>query len=254
MRLLPLIFSMRWLTATTLALLIVVAVACAEPGASPPVTATSTSQTPLVSPIASSQPKEVTATSTNTVVPPTATVVSSATRLPDATSTTESTPIATALQPTALPTALPTETAIPTQTPGLPEDAPLLVIGDAVFVVELADTSVKRVKGLGERDSLDPQTGMLFVFESGRAGAFWMKGMRFPLDFVWIGDECTVVDIAENVPHADPSVPDRDLPIFESRKAAVYTFEINAGEIAANRVKVDDEVRFLNIDSKGADC
>ena len=40
---------------------------------------------------------------------------------------------------------------------------------------------------------------MLFVFPSGRTSAFWMAGMRFPLDFVWISENCTVSEITKIV-------------------------------------------------------
>ena len=68
-------------------------------------------------------------------------------------------------------------------------------IGSVTFAAEIANTGELRTKGLSERDALDSETGMLFIFDDGRASAFWMKGMRFPLDFVWIGSGCTVVAV-----------------------------------------------------------
>jgi hypothetical protein len=46
---------------------------------------------------------------------------------------------------------------------------------------------------------------MLFIFESEGLYSFWMKGMRFPLDMVWINAECAVVDITKEVPPPDPA-------------------------------------------------
>ena len=88
-----------------------------------------------------------------------------------------------------------------------------------------------RNKGLSGRDGLADMSGMIFVFESGRTSSFWMKGMRIPLDFVWIGEECTVVDTHSNVQPPDPGTNDGDLPLYKSGSPAVYTLEINAGKV-----------------------
>ena len=58
-------------------------------------------------------------------------------------------------------------------------DGPAVAVGNAVFQVEIADTPQLRSKGLSGRDGLADMSGMIFVFESGRASNFWMKGMRF---------------------------------------------------------------------------
>lgn len=174
------------------------------------------------------------------------------TKIPQAAPT--QTPQATAIPPTATQTPNPTATAIPSPTPMPTPSGPYLTIGETVFGAEIADTPELRSKGLGERDSLADQTGMLFIFPSGQASSFWMKGMRFPLDFVWIGEDCTVVDLTEDVQHSPPDAPSSDLEIFESGVPAAYTFEINAGEVSKFGVVIGDEVRFHNIESESATC
>ena len=152
----------------------------------------------------------------------------------------------------------PTATLAPTITPSPTSVAtpvgPSLTIGNAAFGVEIADTPELRSKGLGGRDSLAEQTGMLFIFQSGQASSFWMKGMRFPLDFVWIGEDCTVVDLTENVRHSSPETPSSELEIFESASPATYTFEINAGEVRRFDIEIGDDVRFHGIESEFAKC
>lgn len=133
-------------------------------------------------------------------------------------------------------------------------EAPEVTVGDVAFKAEVADTTPKRVRGLSGRESLPPQTGMLFVFDDGAASAFWMKDMRFPLDFVWIGADCTVVDITENVPNPAPDTPDSALPTYGSALPAAYNLEINAGETAQLGLQVGDEVNFANITSAQARC
>ena len=150
--------------------------------------------------------------------------------------------------PIATPEPKPTATVIPTPT------GPYITIGDATFAAEISDTPELRSKGLGERDSLPEQTGMLFVFPNGQASSFWMFGMRFPLDFVWIAEDCTVADLTENVQHYPPDTPSSELEIINPASPAAYTFEINAGEVAQFGIEIGDSVQFHNINSEFAKC
>ena len=119
---------------------------------------------------------------------------------------------------------------------------PTVTVGDAEFEVEIVHEPATRIKGLSGRDSLRAMSGMLFVFESGVASPFWMKEMHFPLDFVWIGKGCEVVDTTINVPPpADSSSP---LRLYESASPAVYTLEVNAGEIEKLGIQTGDPVHF----------
>ena len=128
-------------------------------------------------------------------------------------------------------------------------------MGGVEFEVEIVHTPAERARGLSGRDSLRPMTGMLFVFESGKASAFWMKDMRFPLDFVWIGEECGVVDTTLNAPQPS-GAPDSALLLYESASPAAYTLEVNAGELEALGIQKGDAVRFSGFpeDVVGAAC
>ena len=203
----------------------------------------------------------VVATATSTVASrataePTPAATPIPTTLPTETSTPAATqtPKATQVVATATQTPPPTATAVPSPTPVPTPTGPSVTVGTTVFAAEIADTPELRSKGLGERDSLPDRTGMLFIFPGGQASSFWMKGMRFPLDFVWIGEDCTVVDLTENVQHSPPNAPSSELKIFESESPAAYTFEINAGEVSQFGVEIGDDVRFSGIESEHAMC
>ena len=122
------------------------------------------------------------------------------------------------------------------------------------FGAEVVHTPADHAQGLSDRESLPPRTGMLFVFQSGVVSAFWMKGMRFALDFVWISADCEVAGVTVDVPPPDPNATDVSLPFYTSPAAAAYTFEINAGEIAEHSIEVGDPVTFSGISADGADC
>jgi len=77
-------------------------------------------------------------------------------------------------------------------------------IDGLVIEAELARTPEERARGLSGRESLAGDAGMLFVFQAEGQHAFWMRGMRFSLDFIWISSARRVVDMTENVPPPAP--------------------------------------------------
>lgn len=181
----------------------------------------------------------------------------SPTSLPTPVPTSTAIPLPTATvisEPTATVTILPTVTITPTVEPVETPSMPAVAIGGALFEVEIAATTDTRTRGLSGRERLAPQTGMLFVFEPAVASAFWMKEMLFPLDFVWIGKDCKVVDVTLNAPAPAPGTPDSSLPIYEIEAMAGYTLEINAGEVEALGIQVGDGVVFSDVEVEGGGC
>jgi len=111
-----------------------------------------------------------------------------------------------------------------------------------VFKIEIADNDAARARGLGYRASLPRDCGMLFVFERKERHTFWMKGMRFPLDFLWI-DGTKVADITQKVPA--PSVLAEKLPVYAPRVAVDKVLELNAGVVKKFGIAIGDTVSFL---------
>lgn len=108
-------------------------------------------------------------------------------------------------------------------------------IGEKKFVLEIADSSSKRQKGLSGGESLCEECGMLFVFEKPGQYAFWMKDMRFSLDIIWLlGDE--VVFVAHDVS------PDFS-GVIEPNVFADCVIEVNAG--SASALNLGERVEFL---------
>lgn len=117
-------------------------------------------------------------------------------------------------------------------------------IGQTLVNIELADTNDKRAKGLGGRQSMATDSGMLFVFPKVENYKFWMKGLSFPLDFVWIR-EGKVVDLVTDVPAPAKGQADNTLPIIESNEKVDQVLEVNAGFVRANNVQVGDSVQVI---------
>ncbi len=65
-------------------------------------------------------------------------------------------------------------------------DEGIVKIRENTFDVAVADTLVKRDRGLSGREPLLVNQGMYFIFPVALSYGFWMKEMNFPIDIVWI--------------------------------------------------------------------
>lgn len=111
--------------------------------------------------------------------------------------------------------------------PAVP-DVPHVVVGGTTVAVEVAATPADRARGLGGHTPLGEFEGMLFVFERPGHHAFWMKGMSFPIDIIWI-DDGRVVHVEAHVPPPDPGSSDLTLPVYVPSAPARYVLEVTAG-------------------------
>ena len=132
--------------------------------------------------------------------------------------------------------------------------SPTVTVGDAKFTVEVFTTSQERTRGLSGREVLEPGAGAIFVYEPGGASALWMKGMLFDLDFVWIDEDCTVVDVIQSAARPEPRTPDASLTRYKSSTPATYGLEINAGEAESARIRTGAPVRFSGFSVAGDGC
>lgn len=103
--------------------------------------------------------------------------------------------------------------------------------------VKVADTPERRSHGLMEVESLPDGTGMLFVFEEDRRGAFWMKDTLVPLDIAFIAADGAVLAIL----HMTPCVSD-PCERYDPRVAYRYALEVPAGWL--EEVGVDTDWRL----------
>lgn len=104
---------------------------------------------------------------------------------------------------------------------------------------ELADTNIKRTKGLSNKEKLAENQGMLFVFEKPGFYSFWMKEMKFPIDILWIDSEQKVIDLTENLS------PETFPQIFQPLKPVQYVLEVNAGFIKKYNIKIGDKIKII---------
>jgi uncharacterized membrane protein (UPF0127 family) len=120
-----------------------------------------------------------------------------------------------------------------------------LQVGDAKLRADVADDDAERALGLGGRARLGRDAGMYFVLTTDEP-RIWMKGMRFPLDLVWIHDD-RVVDVTPRVPDAPPGTRESQLPIYSPSKPANRVLEVNSGWAERNGVSAGDRVRLQDV-------
>ena len=114
-------------------------------------------------------------------------------------------------------------------------------IGDAKVLADIADTPDKMNLGLGIRDNMTESQGMLFPFQSEGQWGFWMSGMKFPIDIIWINADKQVVHIEHSLPPC-PNIA--DCPTHTPEKQAKYVLETTAGFAQRHNVTEGTKVEF----------
>lgn len=119
----------------------------------------------------------------------------------------------------------------------------LQISGKAQLNIEVADTKEERSKGLGGRESLASDSGMLFIFDTADKYRFWMKGVSIPLDFIWISGD-RIVDILVNIQPPGKDQPDESLPHYAPVVVVDKVLEVNAGFVENYNIRVGDKIEF----------
>ena len=117
---------------------------------------------------------------------------------------------------------------------------PKVCFDDDCFAVEVASTPQERAKGLMFREHLDPDKGMLFIFEREGRYSFWMKNTKLALDMIWIDDQARVVFIKKN---AQPCLQD-PCPSIRPDGEAKYVLEVVAGTAGRIGLTTRDKARI----------
>lgn len=107
-----------------------------------------------------------------------------------------------------------------------------VAIGNTNVQATVAASEKQRQQGLSGRTSLGELQGMLFVFGQPGRHSFWMQGMRFPIDIIWIRDG-VVVELLTDVP-----VPTGVPPVYTPEQEATSALEVNAGFVAKHKIRV----------------
>jgi uncharacterized membrane protein (UPF0127 family) len=106
--------------------------------------------------------------------------------------------------------------------------------------VEVADDDEERSTGLMNRERLDPDAGMVFLFEEPLNTTFWMKDTLIPLSIAFWNERGTIVAILDMEPcEADPC------PSYDPGTGFEGALEVNQGFFEEHGVEVGDTVELI---------
>ena len=117
---------------------------------------------------------------------------------------------------------------------GGPEERIEVRIGGEIFRIEVARSEEQKRQGLMNRKSLGAREGMIFVYETDRHLAFWMKDTNIPLTLAFLTKDGRITQIEELKPLSLKSVV--------SQRAVRYGLELPAGVLEELGVGVGDRV------------
>lgn len=120
------------------------------------------------------------------------------------------------------------------------ESAQTAEFGGVSLRIEYATTPEARERGLGGRNEMPDDYGMLFVFPKDGLHGFWMKDTLVPLDIFWLDAKGHVIYIAAEV--ATSSYPDVLYPATPAR----YVLETVAGFARARGIATGTPLLLKN--------
>jgi len=119
-------------------------------------------------------------------------------------------------------------------------------IGNITIDVEVANSPTKRARGLMNRENLEENAGMLFVFPTESKHRFWMANTLIPLDMIWISLDHEIVFIEQNVPPCTETGNIQALcKTYKPDSKAKFVLEVNGGWVEKNKVSVGQIVDLI---------
>jgi uncharacterized membrane protein (UPF0127 family) len=116
------------------------------------------------------------------------------------------------------------------------DQAQRIHIGAQTFNVEVAASPKESERGLSGRSALAADSGMWFVLPTPDWHGFWMQGMNFPIDLVWVSPARQVLGVITLQPCAGEYCR-----IHTPPSPVAYVLEINADAFAG---KTGDNVTW----------
>jgi hypothetical protein len=112
--------------------------------------------------------------------------------------------------------------------------------------VILAETMIKDIdlaRGMMFRDALGKDRGMILIHSAETPHPVFSYNLRIPLDLVWMDRNLRIVEIVAN---AQPckSRSAKQCPLYGGTVRSRYVLELNAGQVAANQLKMGERLRF----------
>lgn len=122
------------------------------------------------------------------------------------------------------------------------------VISGRIFRLETAITSDELARGLMQRDHLDADAGMIFIYPREQLLSFWMANCLIDLDILYLDSRGRIVSMYTM--NAEPLRDNNEsearyearLERYPSGRLAQYAVELQAGMIKTMKLKLGDRV------------
>ena len=109
------------------------------------------------------------------------------------------------------------------------------------ILVEIADTPYKQSIGLMNRERLEDNLGMFFIFNDEQRREFWMKNTLIPLDMIFLDKDFKIVNIVKN------AIPCKILncEVYSSLFPSKYVIEVNSGFVERYNLTLQTKVVYI---------
>jgi len=125
----------------------------------------------------------------------------------------------------------------------------IVIINDQILIADLAVTPKERELGLSIKKNMSENEAMLFVFDDESAHTFWMKGMHFSIDILWIDSDKRVVSIEHSLP---PCKSDGECATYTPSADSLYVLETTSGFANKYHIEVGSKVRLVDCQSSSS--
>ena len=103
-------------------------------------------------------------------------------------------------------------------------------INGAKLSVEIAESDIERAVGLMNRDYLQENSGMLFIWSDISRKCMWMKDTKIPLSVAYLDQNFLIREIKRLEPLSTSSV-------CSNSESIKYALEVNQGWFKKNRIQ-----------------
>ena len=119
-----------------------------------------------------------------------------------------------------------------------------VVVNGFDVIADIALTGEQKTKGLDVKNNLAENQGMLFVFQQPYKYGFWMKGIKFPIDIIWLDSNGVVTHIEHRLKPCPPASSNLACPLYFPEKDSLYVLETVSGFSMKHNVRLGSHVSF----------
>lgn len=113
-----------------------------------------------------------------------------------------------------------------------------LQIGTENLTIEVAKTFLEKTQGLMNRDILEENQGMLFIYDRPQILSFWMKNTKLPLSIGFFDEKKKLLEIQHMDPH------DQGKKVYRSSQLSQYALEVTQNWFEKHGIQPGTEFRI----------